>query len=216
MLMMIRNTLCAGLLVLLDGMAPALAEEPERLLIIGDSLSDAYEMPRESGWAYLLSQRLGTSYEVINASISGETSAGGLARLEVLLKRHDPDRLLVVLGGNDGLRALNPSHLRSNLDAMIDQARASGVEVALMQIRLPPNLGPAYLRRFEAVYPTLAERHAIPLLPFFLESLFDRPGMMMDDGIHPSESAQPLMLDQVWPALQDWLDIEAPSSAGLN
>ncbi len=213
---MIRNTLCAGLLVLLDGMAPALAEEPERLLIIGDSLSDAYEMPRESGWAYLLSQRLGTSYEVINASISGETSAGGLARLEVLLKRHDPDRLLVVLGGNDGLRALNPSHLRSNLDAMIDQARASGVEVALMQIRLPPNLGPAYLRRFEAVYPTLAERHAIPLLPFFLESLFDRPGMMMDDGIHPSESAQPLMLDQVWPALQDWLDIEAPSSAGLN
>ncbi len=213
---MIRNTLCAGLLVLLDGMAPALAEEPERLLIIGDSLSDAYEMPRESGWAYLLSQRLGTSYEVINASISGETSAGGLARLEVLLKRHDPDRLLVVLGGNDGLRALNPSHLRSNLDAMIDQARASGVEVALMQIRLPPNLVPAYLRRFEAVYPTLAERHAIPLLPFFLESLFDRPGMMMDDGIHPSESAQPLMLDQVWPALQDWLDIEAPSSAGLN
>lgn len=216
MLIIFRNALFAGLLVIPVGVAPVTAKPAERLLIIGDSLSDAYEMPRESGWAYLLAQRLAGDYEVVNASISGETSAGGLTRLEFLLERHDPDRLLIILGGNDGLRALSPAQLQANLDAMIEQAQRTGVEVALMQIRLPPNLGPAYLRRFEAIYPTLAERHSIPLLPFFLESLFDQPGMMLDDGIHPSPSAQPLMLDQVWPALQDWLDIESPSNAGLN
>lgn len=216
MLINCKNALWAGLLALLAASLPASSQAAERLLIIGDSLSDAYEMPRESGWAYLLSQRLGDQYEVINASISGDTSAGGLTRLQSLLDRHDPHRLLIVLGGNDGLRALNPSQLQSNLDAMIEQAQAAGVDVALMQIRLPPNLGRAYLRRFEAVYPTLAERHGIPLLPFFLESVFDRPGMMMDDGIHPSASAQPLMLDQLWPALRQWLEIDSPSTAGLN
>ncbi|MFW5815472.1 MAG: arylesterase [Wenzhouxiangella sp.] len=216
MLINCRNALCAGLLALLAAGLTASAGAAERLLIIGDSLSDAYEMPRESGWAYLLGQRLGDDYEVINASISGETSAGGLTRLQSLLKRHEPDRLLIVLGGNDGLRALNPSQLQSNLDAMIAQSQAAGVDVALMQIRLPPNLGPAYLRRFEAVYPTLAERHGVPLLPFFLESLFERPGMMMDDGIHPSASAQPLMLEQIWPALRQWLDMDSTSTSGLN
>ncbi|MEE4638430.1 MAG: arylesterase [Wenzhouxiangella sp.] len=216
MLIIFRNALIAGLLSLLAASAPALAETADRLLIVGDSLSDAYEMPRESGWAFLLAQRLDGDYEVINASISGETSAGGLTRLEGLLERHEPGRLLIVLGGNDGLRALSPAQLQSNLDAMIRQALSAGVDVALMQIRLPPNLGPAYLSRFEAVYPTLAERHDVPLLPFFLENLFDRPGMMMDDGIHPSESAQPLMLDQVWPALRAWLGVDAPSSTGLK
>nr|WP_203594755.1 arylesterase [Wenzhouxiangella limi] len=203
--------------MLILGAGPsALAEDADRVLIIGDSLSDAYQMPRESGWAHLLARRLGARYEVVNASISGETSAGGLSRLEQLLNNHDPDRLLIILGGNDGLRALNPSQLQANLDAMIRQAKQYGVDVALMQIRLPANLGPAYLRRFEAVYPTLADRHDVVLLPFFLESLFDRPGMMMDDGIHPTESAQPLMLEQVWPALQGWLDVDSPSGAGLN
>ena len=192
---------------------PAWADD--RLLIIGDSLSDAYEMPRESGWAHLLAKRLGPEHLVINASISGETSAGGLTRLERLLEHHEPDRLLIILGGNDGLRALNPSQLQSNLDAMIRRALAAGVEVALMQIRLPPNLGPAYLRRFEAVYPNLAERYSLPLLPFFLDSLFDQPGMMMEDGIHPSEAAQPLMLDQIWPALRGWLDTDT-RKASLN
>jgi acyl-CoA thioesterase-1 len=209
--MIFRNALFAGLLIMPIVFSSAIAKTTERLLIIGDSLSDAYEMPRESGWAHLLAQRLGGNYEIINASISGETSAGGLTRLQGLLERHEPGRLLIVLGGNDGLRALSPAQLKSNLDAMIEQALAAGVDVALMQIRLPPNLGPAYLSRFESVYPSLAERRDVPLLPFFLESLFDRPGMMMDDGIHPSESAQPLMLDQVWPALQEWLDLDAPS-----
>ncbi|WP_338063112.1 arylesterase [Wenzhouxiangella limi] len=216
MLINFRNALFAGLMLILGAGPSALAEDADRVLIIGDSLSDAYQMPRESGWAHLLARRLGARYEVVNASISGETSAGGLSRLEQLLNNHDPDRLLIILGGNDGLRALNPSQLQANLDAMIRQAKQYGVDVALMQIRLPANLGPAYLRRFEAVYPTLADRHDVVLLPFFLESLFDRPGMMMDDGIHPTESAQPLMLEQVWPALQGWLDVDSPSGAGLN
>lgn len=213
--MLNRNILCAAVLIVISIVVPAPARASGTLLIIGDSLSDAYGLARESGWAHLLSERLGEDYEVINASVSGDTAAGGLSRLSGLLRAHDPDRLLIILGGNDGLRALNPGQLRSNLAEMIDRARADGVEVALMQIRLPPNLGPAYLRRFEAVYPELAERHDVTLLPFFLENLFDQPGMMMDDGIHPTEAAQPLMLDQLWPALQEWLDADGQQALAL-
>lgn len=185
---------------------PGSADGADTLLIVGDSLSDHYGMSRESGWAYQLGQRLGDEYAVINASISGETTAGALSRLDALLETHAADRLLIILGGNDGLRALNPSQVKDNLEQIIERADAAGVAVALMQIRLPPNLGPAYLRRFESIYPALAESHGIPLLPFFLENLFDQPGMMMNDGIHPTEQAQPLMLDELWPALREWLD----------
>jgi len=158
-------------------------------------------MPRESGWAALLSERLGDDYEVINASISGETTAGGRHRLEDLLARHSPEILLIILGGNDGLRALSPRQIETNLAAMIDRGKAAGARVGLMQIRLPANLGPVYLDRFEAIYPRLAERQGVELLPFFLEDIFDQPGMMMADGIHPTPQAQPLMLDRLWPAL---------------
>jgi acyl-CoA thioesterase-1 len=171
------------------------------LLVVGDSLSDAYDMPREAGWAALLSERLGDGYEVINASISGETTAGGLHRLDDLLTRHEPEVLLIILGGNDGLRALSPRQIESNVEAMIEKAKASGARVGLMQIRLPANLGPVYLRRFESIYPRLADRHGIELLPFFLDDLFDRPGMMMADGIHPTAKAQPHMLERLWPSL---------------
>ncbi len=187
---------------------PAAARSADSLLILGDSLSDHYGMARESGWAFLLSERLGPDYEVINASISGETTAGAVSRLEDLLTTHEADRLLVILGGNDGLRALSPAQVRANLARIIEQAEAAGVAVALMQIRLPPNLGPAYLRRFEGLYQDLADELNVPLLPFFLETLFEEPGMMMADGIHPTEAAQPLMLDEIWPALQAWLNGE--------
>lgn len=176
------------------------------VLVIGDSLSDAYNMPREAGWAHLLSERLGEDYQVVNASISGETTAGGLHRVEGLLESYRPDLLLVILGGNDGLRALNPRQIESNLAAIIEKGKGQGTRVALMQIRMPPNLGPAYVQRFEAIYPRLAEQHGIALLPFFLDELFDQPGMMMADGIHPTIEAQPLMLDQIWPALEPLLE----------
>ncbi|QOC24181.1 arylesterase [Wenzhouxiangella sp. AB-CW3] len=175
------------------------------LLVVGDSLSDAYNMPREAGWAHLLSERLGDDYEVVNASISGETTAGAASRIDDLLADHHPDVLLIILGGNDGLRALSPRQIKDNLAAVIEKGKASGAKVALMQIRMPPNLGPAYVRRFEEVYPALSERHDIELVPFFLDELFDQPGMMMPDGIHPAAQAQPGMLDRLWPELEPLL-----------
>jgi acyl-CoA thioesterase I len=175
------------------------------VLVIGDSLSDAYGMPREAGWAHLLSERLGEDYQVVNASISGETTSGAVSRIDGLLEDYRPDLVLIILGGNDGLRALSPRQIRDNLAAVIEKGKASGAQVALMQIRMPPNLGPAYVRRFEQVYPELAEAHGIELLPFFLDELFDRPGMMMADGIHPTPEAQPKMLERLWPALEPLL-----------
>ncbi len=182
---------------------PAMANT---ILIVGDSLSDSYNMPREAGWAHLMSERLGDDYQVINASISGETTAGGIHRLDGLLEEYQPQVLLVILGGNDGLRALAPRQIEENLAAMIEKGKRAGARVGLMQIRIPPNLGPVYVRRFEAIYPALAERFDIELLPFFLDHLFDRPGMMMADGIHPTELAQSEMLEQLWPALAPLLD----------
>jgi len=187
--------------------APALAGSTT-VLVIGDSLSDAYNMPREAGWAHLMSERLGDDYRVVNASISGETTAGGVRRLDGLLDELQPQVLIVILGGNDGLRALSPRQIEDNLAAMIEKGKAAGATVGLMQIRMPPNLGPAYVRRFEAIYPRLAEEHGVELLPFFLDDLFDQPGMMMPDGIHPTPEAQPKMLERLWPAIEPLLEHE--------
>ncbi|MEN1728876.1 MAG: arylesterase [Pseudomonadota bacterium] len=183
----------------------ALMAADQKLLIIGDSLSDAYDMPREAGWAYLLDERLDGNWEVINAAISGETTAGAAFRTTGLLQDHQPSHVLIILGGNDGLRALGPAQVRRNLDTIIQEAEAAGADVALMQVRLPASLGPVYLRRFEAIYPELAERYGLTLLPFFLEAIFDQPGMIMADGIHPTEAAQPLMLDAVWTDMEKFL-----------
>lgn len=176
-----------------------------RILVLGDSLSDAYNIPREQGWVSLLEVTLGAQHEVVNASVSGETTAGGAARIGGLLDTHRPDLLLVILGGNDGLRGLDPGQVSDNLAAIIEAGQSSGATVLLMQIRIPPNLGPAYVERFEAVYPQLTERFGLPLLPFFLEDIFDQPGMMMDDGVHPTAPAQPLMLERVLPEVEKLL-----------
>lgn len=192
-------------LIALLNLAPGPAQAAGTLLIVGDSLSDAYGMAREVGWAHQLDEHLGPDFSVVNASISGETSFGGRNRLPGLLEEYEPDWVLIILGGNDGLRALSPAQLRENLNAMIEMALNREIDVALMQIRLPANLGPAYIRRFEAVYVELAAEHNIPLLPFFLETIFDQPGMMMADGIHPTQAAQSYMLDAVWPQVQTWL-----------
>jgi len=182
---------------------PALAD---RIVVLGDSLSDAYNMPRESGWVHLLDERLGPAHAVIDGSISGDTSAGAVSRVQGLLEAHQPQVLVVILGGNDGLRGLSPSRLEANLATLIERGQASDAAVALMQVRLPPNLGPVYIQRFEQVYPELAERYGIELIPFFLEELFDQPGMMMDDGIHPTEAAQPLLADQMEPFVRRLID----------
>ncbi len=192
-------------LLALGAASMAVSLKADTVLIVGDSLSDAYSMPREAGWAHLLSERLGTDFKVVNASISGETTAGATTRMDDLLTDHNPELVLIILGGNDGLRALSPRQIKDNLAAVIEKSKASGAEVTLMQIRMPPNLGPAYMRRFEQVYPELAEEYDIELLPFFLDDLFDRPGMMMADGIHPTPEAQPKMLERLWPALEPLL-----------
>jgi acyl-CoA thioesterase-1 len=180
-----------------------------KLLIIGDSLSDAYSIPRESGWVQLLERRIGETHEVVNASISGETTAGAVTRIDDLLSRHAPDAVLIILGGNDGLRGLAPRQTQSNLATLIDKAKSAGARVALMQIRLPPNLGPVYIERFEAVFPQLAERYEVELWPFFLNDIFEQPGMLQDDGIHPTAEAQPLMLEAVMPRIEGLLTASA-------
>jgi acyl-CoA thioesterase-1 len=201
-----------GLLFAGIGASPAAAE---RVVILGDSLSDAYNMPREAGWVARLDRRLGDAHTVIDGSISGDTSAGAVSRIDGLLSTHQPDVLIIILGGNDGLRGLPPSRLEANLATLIERGRDAGAVVALMQIRLPPNLGPVYIRRFEAVYPSLAERYDVELIPFFLADLFDDPGMMMADGIHPSEAAQPKLADFMEPRVRALIEEAAagPPSA---
>jgi len=189
------------------------AAQAERIVILGDSLSDAYNMPRETGWVHRLDERLGERHDVIDGSISGDTSAGAVARIDGLLDAHQPQVLIVILGGNDGLRGLPPSALERNLAEVIERGRAADAKVALMQIRLPPNLGPVYIERFEGVYPALAERYDVALIPFFLDDLFDKPGMLMDDGIHPTEAAQPKLADFMEPRVQDLLQDRAGSAS---
>lgn len=184
----------------------ALPLQAAELLIVGDSLSDAYSIPAESGWVTLLARELGKRHEVINASISGETTAGARVRMDDLLARHAPDLLLIILGGNDGLRGLPPAQLQDNLAALIEKGKAAGAEVALMQVRLPASLGPVYIQRFEAVYERLAKDWNISLLPFFLEFVSERPELLLPDGIHPGEEAQLLMLEAVRPFLLERLE----------
>lgn len=187
-------------------MAPASASAaPRPVLVVGDSLSAAHNIPRDAGWVALLEDRLdevmATAPDVINASISGETSAGGLTRLPALLEQHAPGVVVIELGGNDALRGLPPAQLRANLDRMIRLSREAGAKVLLLGIEIPPNYGPAYAQRLREVYAGLAAEHEAALLPFLLEGVALQPGLMQADGIHPTAEAQPRVLDNVWPLL---------------
>lgn len=189
------------------------AETPKQtILVMGDSLSDAYRLPENIGWVAQLSTALAPHTQVVNASISGETSAGGALRLPSLLEDHEPDVVIIILGGNDGLRALHPNQLESNLSEMIEMAKKAQATVGLMQIRLPPNLGPAYIERFEGIYPQLAQRYDVLLMPFFLVDFFEEDGMIMDDGIHPTAEAQPLMYESVRPFVDQLLSSSQTNS----
>jgi acyl-CoA thioesterase-1 len=164
-------------------------------MIYGDSLSAGYGLPLEQSWATLLQRALPTSkWHIINASVSGETTSGGLARLPQQLQHHQPDILLIELGGNDGLRGLPPQQMKKNLAQMIQLAKAQQIKVILMQIRIPPNYGPRYTQLFDAVYPALAAEHGITLWPFFLDNIATQPELMQADGIHPNAKAQPLIV----------------------
>ncbi|AEB48894.1 arylesterase [Aeromonas veronii] len=174
--------------------------QAQTLLVLGDSLSAGYQMQVEQSWPALLNQKWqeeGGKHTLLNASISGETTQGALARLPALLKEHKPDWLLIELGGNDGLRGFAPTITRQNLASMIALAKEQQTRVVLTQIQLPRNYGARYLRQFEQIFPELAQANDLPLLPFFMDDIALRPELMMNDGIHPTPAAQPQIRDKV-------------------
>lgn len=184
------------------------------ILVFGDSLSAAYGMPLERSWVALLQDRLSSSgykYHIVNASISGDTTASARARLPQVLASNQPSVMLLELGGNDGLRGLSLKEMKNNLADMIGSARASGARVLLVGVQLPPNYGPLYTERFQAVYRQLARELEVSLLPSLMDGVGTRPALMQSDGIHPNVQAQPIILDQVWDRLLPLLEPAGPS-----
>lgn len=172
------------------------------LLVMGDSLSAAYGIERDEGWVSLLAERLEGDAQVINASISGETTSGGLQRFTELLGQQQPDIVLIELGGNDGLRGLSPNQMQANLANMIEQSQDAGAQVLLLGIDIPPNYGQAYREAFTSVFYSLAEEYDVSLVPFLLENIALNDALMQSDGIHPTADAQPIILENVWPELK--------------
>ena len=171
------------------------------ILVMGDSLSAAYELRSEQGWVALLSQRLqaqGYGYDVVNASVSGETSGGGLQRLPRALEKHHPGLVILELGANDGLRGLPIADTKENLVKMVQLSQAAGARVLLVGIRIPPNYGPRYTSGFEAMYPEIAKQYHLPLVPFLLDKVALDPTLMQSDGLHPTAAGEPLVLETVW------------------
>lgn len=195
-------------LVLAVGARSAEAPPAHKILVLGDSLSSAYNIPRASGWVALLESRLeqrDLHYEVVNASITGETTTGGRARLGSALSQHRPAILLIELGGNDGLQGVPLDVTAANLAAMVEAGQNAGVAVLLLGMELPPNYGPTYTARFRAIYADLERRYDATLVPFFLDGVALDPSLMQADGIHPRAEAQARLLDNVWERLEPLL-----------
>ncbi|MDF1529170.1 MAG: arylesterase [Sedimenticola sp.] len=194
-------------LLLFFVMSNALADKPV-ILVLGDSLSAAYGIERSQGWVALLENRLveeGYPYQVVNASISGDTTAGGLSRLPRALDKFQPEIVIIELGANDGLRGLNNDQTRLHLNQMITLVRAVPSRPLLLGIMLPPNFGKAFSEKFLLIYQELAEQLNVPLVPFLLEGVADHPELMQGDGLHPRAEGQPFMLELVWLKLQPML-----------
>jgi acyl-CoA thioesterase I len=182
----------------------ATAASGQTVLVYGDSLSAAYGMPERRGWVALLEEQLQREqrdYSVANASISGETTAGGLARIAKVLERQKPAIVILELGANDGLRGLPVAAMKQNLSAIIEQSQKAGAKVLLVGMRLPPNYGDPYTRAFERAFADLAKTHHAALLPFLMEGFGDKADLFQPDRIHPTEAAQPAVLKNVWAKL---------------
>jgi len=188
--------------------APAAAPSAATILVLGDSLSAGYGLPRERGWVQLLEQRLRADkldYKVVNASISGETTVGGRNRIDALLKAHRPALVILELGANDGLRGAAPESIRHNLEAISDACRRRQARVLLVGIRLPPNYGMEYTAKFHDVFGAVARSRKLPLVPFLLDGFSENRELFQGDGIHPTAAAQPQMLETVWKELRPLL-----------
>lgn len=185
------------------------AVQAATILIFGDSISAAHGIQREQGWVTLLERRLasfGPQFRVVNASMSGETTGGGLVRLPKALESHDPDLLILELGGNDGLRGYPVANIQRNLARMIEIADPLRRDVLLVPMRIPPNYGPRYTQAFRDLFTDLSGRYGVPLASGFIEAVALDPELMQDDGIHPNAAGQPLLLDTLWPTIKRLLN----------
>ena len=200
-----------GLLVLIAALSlpdSGLAQTPYTLLVYGDSLSAAYGISEEEGWVTLLETRIQNEnwpYRVINGSVSGETTTGGLERLPAMLDSYQPNLVILELGGNDGLRGLPLDLMKANLKKMVELIRLSGGQVLLAGIQIPPNYGPRYTEPFFATFGEIAEEESLPLVPFLIDGIPQQPELMQNDGIHPKAEAQHMILENVWPLLEPLL-----------
>ena len=202
-MVMVFAILCMALLN-----SPTVMAQSSKLLIVGDSLSAEYGLPRGTGWVKLLEDRLRkdySSWQVVNASISGETTAGGQTRLPLLLKTHQPKVVVIELGANDALRGLQLPATEQNLRKMIQASKQTGAKVLLLGMRIPPNYGQDYTNKFFAIYGKLAVAEQVELLPFFLDRVATRMDLFQADRIHPNVTAQSIMLENVWPKLEPLL-----------
>ncbi|MGP1716716.1 MAG: arylesterase [Methylophilus sp.] len=184
------------------------AASKQTILVFGDSLSAAYHIPQSQGWVSLLAQRVKDNqlpYEVANASVSGETTAGGLSRLPAAIKQFKPSIVVIELGANDGLRALSLDAMKSNLEKMILASKQANAQVVLLGMFIPPNYGPRYTNGFKAAYLELAEKYKIPFIPFFLDGISGHSDLVLEDGLHPNVNAQRKILENVWPTLKPLL-----------
>lgn len=182
----------------------AYAENP-KIMIYGDSLSAAYGIPQQKGWASLLQQKLVSEhyqYDVVNASISGETTSGGASRIRNALSQIKPNIIILELGANDGLRGLPIESMIANLNTIIQEGKKSGAKILLVGMKIPPNYGPQYTKLFSQSYLKLSQEHQIPLVPFMLENIAAKTNLIQDDGLHPNAIAQPLVLDNIWSKLK--------------
>lgn len=180
----------------------------QTILVFGDSLSAAYGIPKEQGWVNLVAQRVKDNqlpYEVANASVSGETTAGGLSRLPAALKQFKPSIVVIELGANDGLRGLPLDAMKNNLEKMIQASRQTNAQVVLLGMFIPPNYGPKYTNGFKAVFLDLSEKYKTPFIPFFLDGISGHSDLVLEDGLHPNVNAQRKILENVWPTLKPLL-----------
>ena len=201
--------LFVGIALVVNPTAFSASKTPAAILVLGDSLSGAYGISTEQGWVSLLQQHImdqGYPYRVVNASVSGDTTRTGLSRIEAALRQHQPDIVIVALGGNDGLRGLAFSEIENSLATIIQQCQQNNAQVLLAGVRLPPNYGPVYNQKFAELFESLSQRYQIPLVPRMLDQVTDYRELLQADGIHPTADAQPKIMKNIWAGLEPMLN----------